>query len=75
MQIADIGDVVANLYNVEVACDNITSQYEYVKKGKHKFDHNCETKSMWKQELLYVVSKKHRLSKFQKHFKIISNFY
>ena len=28
LQIADIGDVVANLYNVKVACDSITEQYK-----------------------------------------------
>ena len=27
LQVADIGDVVANLYNVKVACDSITDQY------------------------------------------------
>ena len=30
IQIADIGDVVANLYSVEVACDSITQQFQQI---------------------------------------------
>ena len=63
IQIADIGDVVANLYNVEVACDNITSQYEYVKSENINFTtivklNQCENKNY------YIVSRKLRVSKF-----------
>ena len=30
LRVADIGDVVANLYNVKTACDSITDQYRSV---------------------------------------------
>lgn len=35
LQIADIGDVRANLYNVKAACDEITEQYREI------FDNDC----------------------------------
>ena len=33
IQVADVGDVVANLYNVGVACDQITDQYRGIFAG------------------------------------------